>query len=150
MIVYRRTEDEMPACKEELEHAKEEGVIFKTLVNPIEFHGEGCLKEVVLAINELGEPDQSGRRRPVDTGKRMTIEADTVVLALGFSNDKTLGDNTDDLDIDKWGCFIVDDMGRTSAKAVYAGGDATSGASTVVKAMDAGQKAASAIIEDLS
>ena len=150
MIVYRRTEDEMPACKEELEHAKEEGVIFKTLVNPIEFQGEGCLKEVVLAINELGKPDQSGRRRPVDTGKRMTIEADTVVLALGFSNDKTLGDNTDDLDIDKWGCFIVDDMGRTSAKVVYAGGDATSGASTVVKAMDAGQKAARAIIEDLS
>lgn len=149
-IVYRRKEDEMPACKEELEHAKEEGVIFKTLVNPIEFQGEGCLREVILAINELGEPDQSGRRRPVDTGKRMTIEADTVVLALGFSNDKTLGDSTDDLDIDKWGCFIVDDMGRTSAKAVYAGGDATSGASTVVKAMDAGQKAARAIIEDLS
>ncbi len=149
-IVYRRTENEMPACKEELDHAKEEGIIFATLRNPVEFIGEdGSLKEVVCAVMELGEPDSSGRRRPVETEKRFRIEADTVVLALGFSNDKTIGANTDDLDTDKWGCFLIDEEGRTSAKGVYAGGDAVTGAATVVKAMAAGIKAARTIIEDL-
>ncbi len=148
-IVYRRTENEMPACKEELEAAKEEGITFATLQNPVEFIGkDGKLKEVVCAVMELGEPDSSGRKRPIETDKKLRIEADTVVLALGFSNDKTIGENTDDLRKDEWGHFLVDEEGRTSAKGIYAGGDATTGAATVVKAMAAGMKAAKAIIED--
>lgn len=145
-IVYRRSEAEMPACTEELKHAKEEGVEFMTLTNPVEFKGEnGKLTHAVCAVMELGEPDASGRRRPVETDKRVTLEIDTAVLALGFSNDPTIGSATDDLDADKWGCFYVNGKNATTAENVYAGGDAVTGASTAVKAMQAGMNAANAI-----
>ncbi len=147
-IVYRRSEKEMPACSEELEHAKEEGVVFKTLCNPVAFKGDDKLEEVECAIMELGEPDSSGRRRPVETDQRITIKADTAVLALGFSNDKAIAE-INKIEADKWGCFKVDENGKTNIPNIYAGGDAVTGASTVVKAMDAGIKAAKAMIEDL-
>ena len=147
-IVYRRSENEMPACKEELAHAKEEGIVFRTLCNPVAFKGNGHLEEVECAIMELGEPDNSGRRRPVATDKRITIKADTAVLALGFSNDDSIS-KKNGIEADKWGCFKVDENGKTSIDNVYAGGDAVSGASTVVKAMDAGIKAGKAMIGEL-
>ncbi|MBO4819297.1 MAG: NAD(P)-dependent oxidoreductase [Firmicutes bacterium] len=149
-IVYRRTEAEMPACTEELEHAKEEGIEFMTLRNPVEFKGEnGKLTQVVCAVMELGEPDASGRRRPLETEGRITLDVDTAVLALGFNNDREISQNTEGLEADKWGCFIVDDKGRTSIPNVYAGGDAVTGAATVVKAMQAGITAAKSISEQL-
>ena len=145
-IVYRRSEEEMPACGEELKHAKEEGIEFMTLTNPVEFVGEnGVLTKAVCAVMELGEPDASGRRRPVETDKRVTLDIDTAVLALGFSNDPTIGNATADLAADKWGCFEVNEKQATTAENVYAGGDAVTGASTVVKAMKAGMAAAEAI-----
>lgn len=149
-IVYRRSENEMPACKEELEHAKEEGIVFKTLCNPVAFIGKDHVKEVECAIMELGEPDASGRRKPIETDKHIVLNADTVVLALGFSNDRTVADNTPELKADKWGCFIVDEDGKTSIDNVYAGGDAVTGAKTVVKAMDAGIKAAKAMMRSFN
>ena len=150
-IVYRRTEAEMPACTEELEHAKEEGVEFMTLRNPVEFKGEnGRLTQAVCAIMELGEPDASGRRRPIETEGRITLDVDAAVLALGFNNDKEISQNTEGLEADKWGCFIIDENGRTSIPNVYAGGDAVTGAATVVKAMQAGINAAKSIIEQLN
>lgn len=148
-IVYRRTEKEMPAGAGELEHAKEEGVVFYTLHNPAAFHGsDGHVSSAELCVMELGEPDSSGRRRPVDTGKaHVNLACDTVILALGFSDDPTLAQQNPGLAADKWGCFQVDDNGKTTMANVYAGGDAVTGADTVVKAMRAGLKAAQAIIE---
>ena len=149
-IVYRRTEAEMPAAEEELRHAKEEGVEFLTLRNPVEFKGEGSkLTQAVCAVMELGEPDSSGRRRPVETEGRIVLDVDTAVLALGFNNDKEISANTEALEADKWGCFTVDENFRTSIPNVYAGGDAVTGASVVVKAMHAGMTAAKSIIEQL-
>ena len=149
-IVYRRTEEEMPACSEELEHAKEEGIEFCTLRNPVEFMGEnGRLTQAVCAVMELGEPDSSGRRRPVETEERVTFDIDTAVLALGFSNDKEISESTEGLDADKWGCFTVNENGRTSIPNVYAGGDAVTGAANVVKAMKAGMIDAKSIMEQL-
>ena len=149
-IVYRRTEAEMPAAEEELRHAKEEGVEFLTLRNPVEFKGEnGKLTQAVCAVMELGEPDASGRRRPVETEGRITLDVDTAVLALGFNNDKEISSSNEGLDADKWGCFTVDEDYRTSIPNVYAGGDAVTGASVVVKAMHAGMTAAKSIIEQL-
>ena len=149
-IVYRRSEEEMPACGEELKHAKEEGIEFMTLTNPVEFVGKnGVLTKAVCAVMQLGEPDASGRRRPVETSERVTLDIDTAVLALGFSNDPTIGNATADLDADKWGCFSVNERQATTADNVYAGGDAVTGASTVVKAMKAGMKAAESIDRNL-
>lgn len=143
-IVYRRTEAEMPACNAELEDAKEEGVEFLTLRNPVEFVPDenGRVAKAVCAVMELGEPDASGRRRPVETEGRITLDVDTVVMALGFNNDPSIAKANGGLEADKWGCFIVDEHYRTSFDNVYAGGDAQTGASTVVKAMKAGIAAA--------
>lgn len=142
-IVYRRSEQEMPACTAELNDAKAEGVQFHTLVNPVEFIGEnGHVRQAVCAIMTLGEPDASGRRRPVQTDERITIDVDTVVLALGFSNDPEIAEANEGLETDKWGCFKVDENYHTSYDNVWAGGDCESGASTVVKAMKAGITAA--------
>ncbi len=151
-IIYRRTEAEMPACKEELEHAKQEGVEFMTLHNPVVFHGEnGHVKTAECAVMELGEPDASGRRRPVETGRpHLMLDVDTVVLALGFGNDPEIGGQTEGLELGRRGGFVTDEEGRTSLKGVYAGGDAVTGAATVVKAMKAGMTAAAAIISDLA
>lgn len=145
-IVYRRSEAEMPACNEELKHAKEEGIEFLTLTNPVEFVGDnGKLAQAICAVMELGEPDASGRRRPVETDKRIMLDIDTAVLALGFSNDPTIGNATADLEADKWGCFSVNEKNATTADNVYAGGDGVTGASTAVKAMQAGINAGIAI-----
>ena len=143
-IVYRRTEAEMPACEAELEDAKEEGVEFLTLRNPVEFVAgeDGRLCKAICAVMKLGEPDDSGRRRPVETEERVVLDVDTAVLALGFSNDPSIARANDGLEADKWGCFTVDENFRTSYGNVYAGGDAQSGASTVVRAMKAGIAAA--------
>lgn len=149
-IVYRRTEKEMPAGQSELQHAQEEGVRFLTLHNPCAFHGEnGQVTSAELCIMELGEPDSSGRRRPVDSGRAHEFLAvDTVILALGFDNDPALSRQNPALKADRWGALQVDEEGRTSLPGVYAGGDAVTGAATVVQAMRAGMRAAAAILKD--
>ena len=148
-ILYRRSEEEMPACKEELELAKEEGITFMTLQTPVEFHGEnGKVTEAECAIMELGEPDESGRRSPVESDKpHAIVKCDTVVKALGFSNDPNL---FSELDKNDRGSIIVDDNLQTSLENVYAGGDVVTGAKTVVAAMKAGMLAAQSIIQKLN
>ena len=150
-IVYRRTEEEMPAAMDELEHAKEEGVKFMTLHNPVAFHGDdGHVSKAECAVMELGEADESGRRSPHETDKpHIFLDVDTVVMALGYKVDASLSKEVEGLEINKWGCFEVDEEGRTSLNKVYAGGDAVSGAETVVKAMKAGLLAAETIKKDL-
>ena len=152
-IVYRRSEKEMPARVEEVHHAKEEGIIFKMLCNPVQIEGEenGCVKRMQCIEMELGEPDASGRRRPVPKpGSEFEIDVDTVVVAIGNSPNPLIKSTTPGLETQKWGGIIADEDGRTSKKGVYAGGDAVTGAATVILAMGAGKKAAAAIHADLS
>ena len=152
-IIYRRGEEEMPARVEEVHHAKEEGIIFKLLCNPISIHGdeEGYVKSMTCVEMELGEPDASGRRRPVvKAGSEHDIEVDTVVIAIGNSPNPLIKDTTPGLETHKWGGIIVEEeTGATSLEGVYAGGDAVTGAATVILAMGAGKKAAAAIHEYL-
>ena len=149
-IVYRRGLDEMPARKEEIEHAIEEGIVFKTLCNPTEILGNDQ-KDVVgmtCVEMELGEPDESGRRRPVvKEDSAFTLEVDTVIMAIGTSPNPLIRSTTEGLDTDRRGCIITDERGKTSREGVYAGGDAVSGAATVILAMGAGKTAAAAIHE---
>ena len=149
-ILYRRSENEMPACKQEIDEAKAEGIRLLTLTNPVRYLGkDGILEQVECAIMELGQPDASGRRRPIESDKEhVFIKADTAILALGFNNDKTMSEQNI-IEADKWGCFIVDEKRMTSSEGVYAGGDAVNGADTVVKAMKDGIIAAKAIMEKL-
>lgn len=153
-IVYRRSEAEMPARLEEVHHAKEEGIIFKLLTNPTRILGtdDGWVKGMECAEMELGEPDASGRRRPVTKpGSEHIIDVETVVIAIGQSPNPLIKSTTPGLETQKWGGIIVDEeTGATSKKAVYAGGDAVTGAATVILAMGAGKKAAKAIHEYLS
>lgn len=156
-IIYRRTEKELPARLEEIRHAKEEGVIFKFLYAPKEIHGEnGFVKSVELEVMELGEPDESGRCRPIPTGKTEIIELDTVIVALGTGPNPIIQYSAKadgiDLNTDKRGYIIVDPETRaTSAEAVFAGGDvAPVGESNAINAMGAGKKAAKAINQLLS
>ena len=152
-IVYRRSEKEMPARVEEVHHAKEEGIIFKMLCNPVQIEGDenGCVKRMQCIEMELGEPDASGRRRPVPKpGSEFEIDVDTVVVAIGNSPNPLIKSTTPGLETQKWGGIIADEDGRTSKKGVYAGGDAVTGAATVILAMGAGKKAAAAIHADLS
>lgn len=152
-IVYRRSEEEAPARKEEIHHAKEEGVIFKFLTNPIEVKGEdGWVKALVCQEMELGEPDASGRRRPVPVeGHTFEIETGTFIVAIGQSPNPLIRQTTPGLDCQKWGGIIVDeDTMKSSKDGVYAGGDVVTGAATVILAMGAGKKAAKAIDEALS
>ena len=156
-IVYRRTEAELPARKAEIRHAKEEGVIFNLLRNPVKIEGEnGEVKSMVLDVMELGEPDESGRRRPVSTGKTENMEVDTVVVALGTAPNPIIQRSleTEDMDLttDKKGYIVIDaQTGKTSIEGVFAGGDvAPSGESTAINAMGAGKRAAKAIHEYLS
>lgn len=150
-IVYRRGMDELPARKEEVEHAEEEGIIFKTLSNPIEVLGDenGRVKGMVCQEMELGEPDASGRRRPVPKeGCTFTLDVDCVVMSIGTSPNPLIRSTTPGLDTDKHGCIITNgDDGLTTRTAVYAGGDAVTGAATVILAMGAGKHAAKAIDE---
>lgn len=149
-IVYRRSEAELPARREEVEHAKEEGIVFRFLTNPTEIlAGEygtvGALKCVEM---ELGEADASGRRRPVTKeGSDFVIEADTVIMALGTSPNPLIKSTTEGLETQKWGGIVADEHGLTSRENVYAGGDAVIGAATVILAMGAGKAAAQAIAE---
>jgi len=150
-IVYRRSEKEMPARVEEVHHAKEEGIIFHLLVNPTEILGteDGYVRGMRLIKMELGEPDSSGRRRPVPVpGSEYDIELDAVVVAIGQSPNPLLRSTTPGLETHKWGGIIVDEETcATSIEGVYAGGDAVSGAATVILAMGAGKKAAKAMYE---
>ena len=150
MIIYRRSEEEMPARLEEVKHAKEEGVEFLTLHNPIEYIADekGRVKQVVLQKMELGEPDASGRRSPVEkAGSDFVIDCDVVIMALGTSPNPLIASTTGGLNINRRGCIEANEMGATSREGVFAGGDAVTGAATVILAMGAGRKAAKAIDE---
>lgn len=151
-IVYRRSEEELPARAEEVHHAKEEGIIFRLLNNPCEIHGEdGWVTGIEVIKQELGEPDASGRRSPKPIeGSNYVIDVDTVVIAIGQSPNPLIRQTTPGLDTQKWGGIIVDeDTMKTSKDGVYAGGDTVTGAATVILAMGAGKKAAKAIDEYL-
>ena len=149
-IVYRRSEEELPARVEEVHHAKEEGVIFDLLQNPTEIlvDENGCVNGVRIIKMELGEPDESGRRSPIEIpGSEYEIEADTVIMSLGTSPNPLISATTKGLDVNRRGCIICEDDGATSKEAVYAGGDAVTGAATVILAMGAGKAAAKGIHE---
>lgn len=153
-IVYRRTEAELPARKEEIRHAKEEGVIFDLLHAPVEILGEdGYVKAMKFEIMELGEPDESGRRRPVGTGKYTTLDVDTVIVALGTGPNPIIQKSAKseglEIDTDKKGYIVINgETGETSIKKIFAGGDvAPTGESTAINAMGAGKRAAKAINE---
>ncbi len=149
IIIYRRSEVEMPARIEEVHHAKEEGIEFMTLTNPVEFLGDeaGSLKGARCIRMELGEPDDSGRRRPIPIeGSEFNIPLDVVVVALGTGAHPLIQSTTPDLQTNRWGYIVADDQTmRTSKKGVFAGGDIVTGAATVILAMGAGRKAAAGI-----
>ena len=153
-IVYRRSEDELPARKEEVHHAKEEGVIFDILTNPVEILSDenGWVKGMKCVKMKLLEADESGRRRPVEIeGSEFIMDVDTVIMSLGTSPNPLISSTTKGLEINKRGCVIADDNnGLTSRDGVFAGGDAVTGAATVILAMGAGKKAAIGIHEYLS
>ena len=144
-IVYRRSMEELPARREEVEHAEEEGIDFKLLCNPVRILGEGGRVSKIECIRmELGEPDDSGRRRPVEIeGSEFTIDADMVIIAIGTSPNPIISSDTKDLKTQSWGGIIInEETGETSIPGVFAGGDAVTGAATVIKAMGAGKLAA--------
>ncbi|MBS6203757.1 MAG: NADPH-dependent glutamate synthase [Firmicutes bacterium] len=153
-IVYRRSEEELPARAEEVHHAKEEGIIFDLLTNPTEIleDEKGWVRGMTCIRMELGEPDASGRRRPVEVpGSEFTLELDTVIMALGTSPNPLISSTTEGLDTNKWKCIVADETnGKTTKEGVYAGGDAVTGAATVILAMGAGKAGAKGIDEYLS
>lgn len=151
-IVYRRSMEELPARKEEVEHAEEEGIIFDLLCNPVRVIGDeqGWCKQIECIRMELGEPDESGRRRPVPIeGSNFTIDIDCMIMAIGTSPNPLIRHTTKGLEVNRKGCFICDEDGLTSRENIYAGGDAVSGAATVINAMGAGKRAAAAIDKKL-
>ncbi len=152
-IVYRRSMDEMPARREEVEHAEEEGIIFLTLNNPVEILGNDDMfvKGMKCVKMELGEPDESGRRSPVEIeGSEYVLDVDAVVMSIGTSPNPLIRSTTEGLETDRRGCIVTkDESGLTSREGVYAGGDAVTGAATVILAMGAGKNAAKAIDEYL-
>lgn len=152
-IVYRRSMEELPARKEEVEHAQEEGIIFDLLNNPVKVIGDdqGWVSHVECIKMELGEPDASGRRRPIPVeGSEFQIEADCMIMAIGTSPNPLIRSTTPGLEVNRRGCLVVDENEMTTKDGVYAGGDAVTGAATVISAMGAGKKAASSIDEYLS
>ena len=152
-IVYRRGMEELPARHEEVEHAVEEGIIFKTLHNPVEIHGgdDGYVKGMTCIQMELGEPDASGRRRPIEIkGSEFELPVDCVIMALGTSPNPLIKNTTPGLEVNRKGCIVVNEDGLTSHPSVYAGGDAVTGAATVILAMGAGKLGAKSIDEQLS
>ncbi|MBR6952148.1 MAG: NADPH-dependent glutamate synthase [Oscillospiraceae bacterium] len=160
-VVYRRSMEELPARREEVEHAQEEGVEFRLLCSPVEILGyrnendrqdpkNGFVTEMLCIAMELGEPDERGRRRPIPVeGSEFTLETDTVIMALGTSPNPLIKNTTRGLDVNSHGGIVVNEDGLTSREAVYAGGDAVTGAATVISAMGAGKRAAHAIDEYL-
>ena len=161
-IVYRRSMEELPARREEVEHAEEEGIDFRLLCNPTEILGyqnpddprdpkNGCVTGIRCVKMELGEPDASGRRRPVAVeGSEFDMDVDTVVMSIGTSPNPLIKSTTPGLEVTRWGGIVVNEDGLTSREGVYAGGDAVTGAATVISAMGAGKTAAAAIDEYLS
>ena len=161
-IVYRRSMEELPARKEEVEHAEEEGIEFRLLCNPTEILGynnpddprdpkNGFVTGMKCVRMELGEPDERGRRRPVVVeGSEFTIDVDTVIMSIGTSPNPLIKSTTEGLEVNRYGGIVVNENGLTSRNAVYAGGDAVTGAATVISAMGAGKTAAKAIDEALS
>jgi len=147
-VVYRRSLDELPARKEEVEHAEEEGIIFKLLCNPTEILSDenGAVSAITCVEMELGEPDASGRRRPkVKPNSEFNLDVDCVIMAIGTSPNPLIRNTTDNLETQSWGGIITNEDGLTTREAVYAGGDAVTGAATVILAMGAGKTAAEAI-----
>ncbi|MBQ8950584.1 MAG: NADPH-dependent glutamate synthase [Eubacterium sp.] len=146
-IVYRRSMEELPARKEEVEHAMEEGIVFALLNNPVEVIGDdkGYVKGVKVEKMELSEPDESGRRKPVATGEFSEIEADAFIVSIGTSPNPLIKSTTEGLETQKFGGIVADEDGATSRPGVFAGGDAVTGAATVILAMGAGKKAAAAM-----
>ena len=152
-IVYRRSEAELPARAEEVHHAKEEGIVFRLLCNPLEISGDesGWVKSMRCIQMELGEPDASGRRRPVKiAGSEFDLPVDMVIMAIGTSPNPLISTTTPGLETNRKGCLQADEAGQTTRPGVFAGGDAVSGAATVILAMGAGKKAAAAIDEFIS
>lgn len=153
-IVYRRSEEELPARVEEVHHAKEEGIIFDLLTNPVEVleDEKGWVCGIRCIRMELGEPDESGRRRPVEVpGSEFVIDVDTVIMSLGTSPNPLISSTTEGLEVNKWKCIVADEeFGKTSKEGVYAGGDAVTGAATVILAMGAGRAGAKGIDEYLN
>ena len=153
-IVYRRSEEELPARVEEVHHAKEEGIIFDLLTNPTEIIADekGWVTGMKCIKMELGEPDESGRRRPVEVpGSEFVMELDTVIMSLGTSPNPLISSTTEGLETNRWKCIVADEVnGKTTKEGVYAGGDAVTGAATVILAMGAGKAAAKGIDEFLS
>lgn len=152
-IVYRRSMEELPARKEEVEHAQEEGIIFDLLNNPVKVIGDDqeWVSHVECIKMELGEPDASGRRRPIPVeGSEFQIEADCMIMAIGTSPNPLIRSTTPGLEVNRRGCLVVDENEMTTKDGVYAGGDAVTGAATVISAMGAGKKAASSIDEYLT
>ena len=151
MIIYRRSEAEMPARNEEIHHAKDEGIEFHNLVAPIRYEADenGWVNKAVCVRMELGEPDDSGRRRPVVIpNSEFELEIDEVVVAIGNGSNPIVGQTTPGLDLNKWGNIIAnEDSAKTSKKGVFAGGDIVTGGATVILAMGAGRKAAVAVDE---
>ena len=153
MIVYRRSEEEMPARLEEVHHAKQEGVIFKTLHNPIEYYGDekGRVKQMLLQKMELGEPDASGRRRPVPVeGATELVDVDLVIVSVGVSPNPLIPKSVNGLEVSKKGTIVVNEEMQSSIPTVFAGGDIVRGGATVILAMGDGRKAAAAMDEYLS
>ena len=152
-IVYRRSEEELPARVEEVHHAKEEGIIFDLLTNPVEILSDekGWVTGMKCIRMELGEADESGRRRPVEVaGSEFVIDVDTVIMSLGTSPNPLISSTTEGLDVNKWKCIVAaEENGQTSKEGVYAGGDAVTGAATVILAMGAGKAGAKGIDEYL-
>ncbi|MDD4067479.1 MAG: bifunctional dihydroorotate dehydrogenase B NAD binding subunit/NADPH-dependent glutamate synthase [Bacteroidales bacterium] len=147
-VVYRRSEKEMPARVEEVHHAKEEGIIFHTMNNPVEILADekGWVRAIKCVRMELGEPDESGRRRPIEVkGSEYEIETNCVIMSLGTNPNPLIINTTKGLSSEKWGGIIADEFGQTSREGIFAGGDAVSGAATVILAMGAGKQAAKAI-----
>ena len=148
-IVYRRSMDELPARKEEVEHAMEEGIEFKLLNNPVEILGDEhkCVRAIRCIEMELGEPDASGRRRPVEKpGSEFELDVDCVIMSIGTSPNPLIRSTTPGLETQKWGGIVTEEeTGLTSRQGVYAGGDAVTGAATVILAMGAGKTAAAAM-----
>ena len=147
-IVYRRSMEELPARREEVEHAMEEGIIFKLLTNPIQVLGDenGWVKGMECVEMELGEPDESGRRRPVEKkGSNFVLDVECMIMAIGTSPNPLIRSTTDGLETNRKGCLIADEKGETTRPGVFAGGDAVTGAATVILAMGAGKTAAKAM-----
>jgi len=152
-IVYRRSRQEMPVRAEEVENAEEEGIVLEFLTNPTRFVGNerGWVKAMECIRMRLGEPDASGRRRPIPIeGSEFTTDVDTVIMAIGRTPNPIIQQTTEGLKVTKWGTIVADENGKTSIEGVYAGGDIVTGQATVISAMGAGKKAAKAIHQYLT